>query len=97
MSHSITDIKEIKQALAELVWDFDQWFKTLMAKVSFQISDVQYKKWFISTLLSHIRGPLMQQNIESQTEVLELAITWKPRQLRMVPQEWCRASHSWII
>ena len=34
-SQCITEIKEIKQALAESVWDFDQRFKTLMAKVSF--------------------------------------------------------------
>ena len=34
-SQCITKIKEIKQAPAETVWDFDQWFKTLMAKVSF--------------------------------------------------------------
>ena len=34
-SQCITEIKEIKQDLAEMVWDFDQWFKTLMAKVSF--------------------------------------------------------------
>ena len=63
----IIEIKEIKQAFAESVWDFDQWFKTLMAKVSFQMSDVQHKEWFIAALLPHIRGSLMQQNIESQT------------------------------
>ena len=34
-SQCITKIKEIKQALAETVWDFNQRFKTLMAKVSF--------------------------------------------------------------
>ena len=50
----ITEIKEIKQALAELGWDFDQWFNTLMAKVSFQMSYVQHKEWFITTLLPHI-------------------------------------------
>ena len=73
-SQCITEIKEIKQALAEMVWDFDPQFKTLMAKVSFQMSDLQHKEWFISVLLPHIQGPLMQQNIESQTEALELAM-----------------------
>ena len=34
-SQCITEIKEIKQASTEIVWDFDQWFKTLMAKLSF--------------------------------------------------------------
>ena len=65
-SQCITEIKEIKQALAETVWDFDQRFKTLMAKVSFQMSDVHHKEWFIATLLPHIRRPLMHQKIESQ-------------------------------
>ena len=46
--------------MVESVWDFDQWFKTLMAKVSFQMSDVQHKEWLIATLLPHIGGPLMQ-------------------------------------
>ena len=64
-SQCITEIKEIKQSLAELVWDYDQRFKTLMAKVSFQMSDVQHKEWFIVALLPHFRGPLMQQKIES--------------------------------
>ena len=66
-SQCITEIKEIKQALAEAVWDFDQWFKTLMAKVRFKMSDVQHKEWFIATLLPHIQGLLMQPKIELQT------------------------------
>ena len=58
----------------ESVWDFDQWFKNLMAKVSFQMSVVQHKEWFIVVLLSHIRAPLTQQNIVSQEEALEIAM-----------------------
>ena len=50
----INEIKEIKQALGESVWDFDQRFKTLMAKVIFQMSDVQHKEWFTAMLLPHI-------------------------------------------
>ena len=53
-SQCITKIKEIKQALAKNVWDFDKRFKILMAKVSFQMSDVHHKEWFITTLLLHI-------------------------------------------
>ena len=60
-SQCITEIKEIKQDLEETVGDFDQRFKIVMAKVSFQISDMQHKEWFIAALLPHIRGPLMQQ------------------------------------
>ena len=59
-SQCITKIKEIKQLPTESIWDFDQIFKTLMAKVSFQMSDVQKKEWFITTLLPHIHTLLMQ-------------------------------------
>ena len=38
------------------------------------MSNVQHKEWFIAVLLPHIRGSLMQQKIESQTEALELAM-----------------------
>ena len=36
------------------VWDFDQCFKNMMAKFSFQMLDVQHKEWFITALLPHI-------------------------------------------
>ena len=39
-----------------------------MTKVSFQMSDVQHKEWFISTLLPHIQTPLMQHKIVSQIQ-----------------------------
>ena len=45
-----------------------------MAKVSFQISNLHHKEWFIVVLLPHIHIPLMQQNIMSQIEALELAM-----------------------
>ena len=70
----ITKFKEIKQFPNETIWDFDQWFKMLMAQVSFQMSDVQHKEWFIVALVSHIRHPLMQQKIATQREALEIAM-----------------------
>ena len=36
----IIELKEIKQYPNESIWDFDQQFKTLMAKVSFGMSYV---------------------------------------------------------
>ena len=39
----IRELKEIKQFPTEFVWDFDQRFKTLMAKVRFQMLDIQHK------------------------------------------------------
>ena len=73
-SQCITEIKEFKQAPTKTMWDFDQRFKKLMAKVSFKMSDVQHKEWFIAALLPHIRGSLMQQKIESQIGALELVM-----------------------
>ena len=76
-AHYITELKEIKQFPNETIWDFDQWFKTLMAQVSFQISDVQHKELFIAVFFPHIRQPLMQQNIATQSEALEIAMKLK--------------------
>ena len=70
----ITELKEIKQFPNETIWDFDQWFKTLMDRVSFQMSDVQHKEWFISMLIPHIRQQQMQQRIVTQSEALETAM-----------------------
>ena len=50
----ITELKEIKQFPNEIIWDFDQRFKILMARVNFQMSDVQHKEWFIIVLVPHI-------------------------------------------
>ena len=73
----ITELKEIKQYPNETVWDFDQRFKTLMARVSFEMNDIQHKEWFIATLRSHIRLPLMQQKILTQSEAMEIAMKLK--------------------
>ena len=73
-SQCITKIKEIKKLPTKSIWDFDQRFKTLMAKVSFKMSDVQHNEWFIVALLPHNRTLLMQQKLVSQTEALEIAM-----------------------
>ena len=38
------------------------------------MSDVQHKAWFITVLVPHIRVPLVQQNMATQIEALELAM-----------------------
>ena len=38
------------------------------------MSDVQHKEWFIATLVPHIHMPLMQQNIASQEEALQITM-----------------------
>ena len=36
----IIELKETKQYPNETIWDFDQRFKTLMERVSFEMSDI---------------------------------------------------------
>ena len=38
------------------------------------MSYIQHKEWFITAMLPHIQTPLMQQNIVSQTEFLEITM-----------------------
>jgi hypothetical protein len=42
--------------------------------LTFQIPDEKNKEWFISSLLSQIKVPLMKQNISSQDEALEITM-----------------------
>jgi hypothetical protein len=46
----------------------------LTCHLSFHIPDEQHKEWFITTLLPHIRVPLMQQKVAPQTEALEISM-----------------------
>ena len=80
-SQYIIEIKYIKQLPTESVWDFDQRFKNFMAKVIFQMSDVQHKEWFIATMLPHICIPLMQHKIVSQIKALELVMKLEASQV----------------
>ena len=71
-SQSITELKEIKKMPHESIWDFDQRFKTLRGQVNFEFPTQQHQEWFIAALLPHIRLPLMQQKVTSQSEALEI-------------------------
>jgi hypothetical protein len=46
----------------------------LTGHLSFQIPYDHNKEWFIYSLLQHIRVPLMQQKVSSQTEALEITM-----------------------
>jgi hypothetical protein len=73
-SQYITELKEIKQVQNESVWDYDQRFKDLMGRLTFQIPDQQHQEWFIAGLLPHIHRSLIQQKVVSQPEALEIAM-----------------------
>ena len=70
----ITKWKEIKQYPNETIWDFDQRLKMPMARFSFYMSDVQHKECFIMALVLHIRIHLMQHNIATQSEALNIML-----------------------
>jgi hypothetical protein len=73
-SQYITKMKEIKQVQTELVWEFDQRFKDVMGRMTFQIPYQQHQEWFIVGILPHIFRPLIQQKVTSQLEVLEIVM-----------------------
>ena len=50
----ITKLKEIKQFPNETGWDFDQRFKIMTTRISFDMSNVQHKEWFIAAFVSHM-------------------------------------------
>jgi hypothetical protein len=81
-SQCITKLKEIKKKVDEPLWDFDQRFKTLTGRLSFQIPDEQNKEWFIASLLPHIRVPLMQQKVALQAEALEITMKLESTPMR---------------
>ena len=64
-SQCITELKEINQKSTEMVWEFNQKFKTLLDQVSIVIAPNQHQEWFIVALLPHIRLSLMQQKVAS--------------------------------
>jgi hypothetical protein len=64
-SQCITNMKEIKHKVVKLVWEFDQRFKTLIGRLTFQIPDEPNKECFIVSLLPHIIFPMMRHNIAS--------------------------------
>jgi hypothetical protein len=65
-SQYITELKEIKQMKTNFVWDYDQIFKDLMGRLTFQILDQEHREWFIMGLLPHILCLLVQQKVTSQ-------------------------------
>ena len=45
-----------------------------MERVSFEMSEIQHKEWFIAALLTHIILALMQHKIVTQSEALEITM-----------------------
>jgi hypothetical protein len=58
----------------ESVLDYDQLFKDLMGRLTFQIPDQQHQELFIVGLLPHNRRPLIEHKVVSELEALEIAM-----------------------
>jgi hypothetical protein len=56
------------------MWDYDQQFKILLDRLTFQIQDVQHREWFIAGLLPHIHISLTQQKVTTQVEAMEIVM-----------------------
>jgi hypothetical protein len=63
----------------------------VMGRLAFKIPNQQHREWFIAVLLPHIRGPLIQQKVMSQPEVMEIAMKLEASLVRKIV-EW----HSYI-
>ena len=87
-SQCIIELKEIKQKPTEIVWEFDQKFKTLLDQVSFDIAPQQHQEWFIAALLPHIRLLLMQQKVASQVEALEITMKLEASLIAEISAGW---------
>ena len=73
-SQCITEIKEINKKVGYSIWDYDQRFKIILDKLTFQIPDTKHREGFIKGLLSHTKIPLTQQKLTTQYEALEIAM-----------------------
>jgi hypothetical protein len=51
----MNEMIEIKQNPCESVWEVDQTFKRLNGKLNYPITDMQHKKLFVNSLLTHFK------------------------------------------
>jgi hypothetical protein len=59
-SQCITKSRRSSRRKEKPFWDYDQQFKILLDRLTFQIQDVQHREWFIAGFLPHIQVPLTQ-------------------------------------
>ena len=73
-AQSIVRFKEITMQPGEMPCELDQRLKCAIHEANMNLTDGQHCKWFVASLLSHLRVTLSQQKITTQVEVLEIAI-----------------------
>lgn len=58
----------------ETPWELDQRMKCTICEANMNLTDGQHRKWFVASLLPHLRSALSQHNITTQEKALEIAM-----------------------
>ena len=62
-AQAIVGFKEITMKLGETPWELDQILKCKIREANMNLTDGQHCKWFVASLLPHLRVALSQQKI----------------------------------
>lgn len=73
-AQSIVGFKEIVMKLGEMPWELEQRLKCTIHEANMNLEDEQHCKWFLASLLPHLRFMLSQQKITTQVVALEIAM-----------------------
>jgi len=73
-AQSIVGFKEIEMQPGETPWELYQRLKCKIHEANMNLTDGQLCKWFVASLLPHLRVALSQQKITTQVEALEIAM-----------------------
>jgi len=60
--------------LGETPWELDQRLECMIREGNMNLTDGQHRKWFVASLLPHLRSVLPQQKITTQVEVLDISM-----------------------
>jgi hypothetical protein len=89
------------------IWDYDQWFKILLDRLTFQFQDVQHNKWFSVGLLPHIQVSLTLKkettlgggetlarlaHVQSQLANLTMQLQYMVKTIVVLEHIWCTTS-----
>lgn len=73
-AQSIVGFKETMMKPGETPWDVDQRLKCTICEANMNLTDGKHHKWFVASVLPHLRVVLSQQNIGIWVEALEIVM-----------------------
>jgi len=71
---SIIGFKEIMMLPGETHWELDQRLKCIICEANMDLMDGQHCKWFVASLMPHLRNAVSQQKLTTQVEALEIVM-----------------------